>query len=133
MLTSRPKVAGETRLGQVQYNYDDAFDLVTQKVPQQLCSRTSYYYTLKHPPKKAKGELFLIHYIHAYPLFYKSGYKPGVSSFVKSTYIYIIYQRRAIITRSWLETNLEYYPYIKAKFLKTLLQKVGLKYTNRGL
>ena len=85
MLTFRLKVAGETRLGQVQYNYDDAFDLVTQKVPQQLCSRTSYYFTLKHPPKKAKGELFLIHYIHAYPLFYQSDYKPRVSSFVSST------------------------------------------------
>ena len=82
MLTSRPKVAGETRLGQVQYNYDDAFDLVTQKVPQQLYSRTSYYYTLSTHPKRLKVSFFLIHYIHAYPLFYQSGYKPGVSSFV---------------------------------------------------
>ena len=82
MLTFRPKVAGETRLGQVQYNYDDAFDLVTQKVPQQLYSRTSYYYTLSTHPKRLKVSFFLIHYIHAYPLFYQSGYKPGVSSFV---------------------------------------------------
>ena len=43
-----------------------------------------------------------------------------------------IYRTRATVTRSWLETALEYWPYIRPQYINEL-QRLGKKYTNRGL
>ena len=40
--------------------------------------------------------------------FYSGGYRIGLATLIDTHTIYITYRTRAIITRSWLETPLEY-------------------------